>query len=158
MQKTLPSINYLNIIVDSLPTKLNIIWRSLVDMKKVINALKWLKNNNRHYSNIVINENLQNPVEDVTENIFFQEEKNDDNRIDDDKCSLLLHHDRDYIISNNYSVININDDVDKWSDIEKYSSKKINDEPFSSNHVDLDHFCYPHLFPHGSGNLLCNQY
>ena len=81
--------------MDSLPTKLNIIWRSLVDMKKVINALKWLKNNNRHYSNIVINENLQNPVEDVTENIFFQEEKNDDNRIDDDKCSLLLHHDRD---------------------------------------------------------------
>ena len=52
VKQTLPNFNCLNVIVDSLPTKNNIIWRNLIDINKVVRALKWLKSNNPFYEDI----------------------------------------------------------------------------------------------------------
>jgi len=43
IQNTLPNADTMNIIVEGLPTKTNNIWRALIDIKKVFEALYWLK-------------------------------------------------------------------------------------------------------------------
>jgi hypothetical protein len=54
VRDTLPSADKLNILVDSFPTKEKKIWRSLVNMKKVFKALKYLKIINPNYSSFKI--------------------------------------------------------------------------------------------------------
>ena len=54
---TLPNQDLLKIIVDSLPTCRREVWRNLVDMEKVISALRWLKANNPYYKDIEILDN-----------------------------------------------------------------------------------------------------
>ncbi len=54
VRDTLPSADKLNILIDSIPTKEKKIWRSLVNMKKVFTALKYLKIINPYYSSIKI--------------------------------------------------------------------------------------------------------
>jgi len=58
IQNTLPNADTMNIIVKGLPTKTNNIWRALVDLKKVFEALYWLKKNNNLYKDIKINQFL----------------------------------------------------------------------------------------------------
>lgn len=148
----------MNIIVDSLPTKINIIWRSLVNISKVLEALEWLKVNNKHYKNIKINTDILNPIEDSEEIIIDQEEnviereEKIDYLLNKDTKSFLLYRDHDYIIQDNFSVINLNEHDDlNWSDIEKYSIKRVTENPLSTRDVDLDHYCFPVLFPTGTG-------
>jgi hypothetical protein len=43
VRDTLPSADKLNILIDSIPTKEKKIWLSLVNMKKILLALKYLK-------------------------------------------------------------------------------------------------------------------
>ncbi len=54
ISKTLPDTNMLNFLVNGLPTKNNKIWRGLINVVNVCEALNWLKNNNPLYKNIQI--------------------------------------------------------------------------------------------------------
>uniref|UniRef100_A0A915KDF0 Uncharacterized protein n=1 Tax=Romanomermis culicivorax TaxID=13658 RepID=A0A915KDF0_ROMCU len=58
MNQELPCIENLDILVDSYPTKKQVVWRSIVDMKKVYNALKKLKEINPLYEKIGIKTDL----------------------------------------------------------------------------------------------------
>ena len=51
---TLPNSEALNFIVNGLPTKVNNIWRGLVDLDRIYNALSWLKINNKLYNDVDI--------------------------------------------------------------------------------------------------------
>lgn len=51
---TLPNAESLSFIVNGLPTKVNNIWRGLVDMDNIYKALNWLKLNNKLYNDVVI--------------------------------------------------------------------------------------------------------
>ena len=51
--ETLPSPHFVEVLVDTLPTRSNIVWRSIVDMDKVVKALKHLKTHgNELYQNV----------------------------------------------------------------------------------------------------------
>ncbi len=51
---TLPNQNWVTVLVDGIPTKQNVVWRSLVRMVKVVEALNWLKERNPNYFDITI--------------------------------------------------------------------------------------------------------
>ena len=109
-----------------------------------------MKNNNRLYKDIKINLNIENPINDINDQICEQEDHNEYDDLDGSQ-SILLYNGRNYIINHNYSVINIDNDDCDWNDIEKYSFKKAEFDPLSSRDKDLDHMCFPHLFPFGKG-------
>ncbi|RLU21125.1 hypothetical protein DMN91_005498 [Ooceraea biroi] len=63
----------LYILVRGIPTKANIIWEKLVDVKKVWTALIWLKQNNPIYSNITLPTSPESLLHSELQNVEFQE-------------------------------------------------------------------------------------
>jgi len=89
------NINHeLFILVRGIPTKSKIIWEEMVNVKKVFDALTWLKNNNPFYSEIILpdthdelyfeklNNNLQFQMQ---EDEIVQEDENVAKNISDEK-------------------------------------------------------------------------
>jgi hypothetical protein len=65
VRDTMPSANKLNILS---PTKEKKIWRSLVNMKKVLKALKYLKVINSYYSSIKIIDSCELQIDEIVNN------------------------------------------------------------------------------------------
>jgi len=90
------NINYeLYFIIRNIPTKSKIIWEDLVDIKKVFEALIWLKNNNFLYSHIILPnthdklclEKLNNPE------FYIEKMGNDSSVLFNDECEQLNNSD-----------------------------------------------------------------
>ncbi len=54
IQNTLPNYEALDILVSNLLTKANKIWRALVNLENLYNAISWLKNNIIHFKDIQV--------------------------------------------------------------------------------------------------------
>ena len=117
----------MNIIMDSLPNKeKSIIWRKLINLKSVVNALEWLKINNRFYTNIKINK-FENLPTDASQNEIDILQKN----------SLVIKENLSIEPMNVYSICEI-DKISNKSEIEKYQIKHVENEPLEDNHNNMD--------------------
>lgn len=65
------------ILIRSIPTKSKIIWKEIVDVKKVFDALMWLKRNNALYSHIILPNNYSELcLPKLKSSEFLMEEEN----------------------------------------------------------------------------------
>lgn len=151
----------MNIIVDSLPTKdKKIVWRSLVNLENVINALKWLKKHNKYYKNITI-ANLNNfPLDDIfidNNSIETNNSSHDSTEIfiqnNEKKNEPMLKHKITCEIENHYTLFEQTKTIPDISDIEKYDQKRVETTPMNNKSQDLDHLCFPYIFPYGTGGM-----
>ena len=155
VQSTLPSTEFLNIIVDSMPTKFkNIIWRQIVNLPNVIIALNWLKVNNKHYKDIKINNDIESALIDSQLNNSSTEINNIIEPVEfiksDSETSLLVHRNANYEIESNFTVQELKSNNNENA-IEKYSMKHVESNIINERNKNLDHFCFPTLFPLGKG-------
>jgi len=83
----------LYILVRNIPTKSKIIWEEIVNIKKVFDALIWLKHNNPLYNNIMLPETHDGLCLEKLNNPAFEieTENNDEFALDalDDNNKLL---------------------------------------------------------------------
>ncbi len=68
IRDTLSSAEKLNILTDSIPTKEKKIWCSLMNMKKVLKAFKYLKIVNPYYSSIKIIDSCELQIDEIVNN------------------------------------------------------------------------------------------
>ncbi len=134
-----------------MPTQLkNIIWRQIVNIPNVIKALQWLKTNNIHYKDIIVDENIDTSIinseflEETTEAIEIQ------NNIEEN--SLKEHRDVDYDIESHFTIHELKSNDDQNA-IEKYSMKHVDSNIINEKDKNLDHLCFPILFPYGKGKI-----
>jgi hypothetical protein len=148
---TLPNYDCIKIIINSLPTKTQKIWRSIVDLDKVYAAAEWLKHNNSQYKDISIlpKNNIRLYSLMSFEKTSIQSEKDDNSTSADSYLNLAT----DFLNPRQFTIcdldkINVND-----TDINKYNMKRIDTKPLDFNNVNLDHWCFPELFPYGRGGM-----
>jgi len=149
---TLPNPDALNIIIYGLPTATNNIWRNLVDLDKVYDAIHWLAIHNNYYH-----------TDKVNINYTYKNNKNAllciDREIENNNTKAMINEQAPYLTKfqnqafNHYTVI----DLDKLNlnntDIEKYAMKKVVAEPIKDRNKDLDHLCFVDIFPTGKGGM-----
>jgi len=162
------------ILVRGIPTKSKIIWEEMVDVKKVFDALKWLKHNNSFYNLIVLPgthdglclEKLNNPQFEI------QDTENDSESVSNNNHKLSLKNQMretennvEIIVNNEAMLTQIKDDNDSYYEqytiyplYEKKSHKsatalyqmlKIQDLPLDNREKNLDLLCFPDLYPFG---------
>jgi hypothetical protein len=140
--QTLPNYNALNIIISSLPTKTNNVWRLLINLDKVYTAINWLCANNRQYGNIVITKQTNLPLYGLC---YFS--KNDDTELDAPDANLpsYLHMDSDGQSLKHVTVVDLDKHNYNDSDINKYTCKKVEGNIMNNNDADLDHICIRYI-------------
>jgi len=150
VQKTLPSANTLNFIINGLPTKTGNIWRGLVNLDKVYKALYWLKENNSLYKDVRIDMTLKSKGsqmlnDDVNEEI----DGNTYNQVmtDEDLQSYLTKIEKEPL--NHLTVLDIDKINENISDIDKYAMKRVVTEPIKDRDINMDHLCFVDIFPKG---------
>jgi hypothetical protein len=147
LNKSLPNKDHLNIIVDGLPTSQKYVWRSLVDLNRVLKVLEILKQSNPLYNDIVIDFNSFK----LDDAISFKESSNETEN------SYLKIQDEEYsknIELEQYSICTIGNINENLTDIEKYASQKIFAEPLNNRDQNLDHKCFPNIFYLGNNLII----
>lgn len=132
--------------------KSNNIWRSIFDLEKIIKALNWLKKNNKYYKNINIASLDNFPLNSMfADNIEDESEKNDEQKSDDNKKSMLQHKIAQVEIEHQYTLFEMSKTIPNLSDIEKYDQQRVEATPLNHKSQDLDHLCFPNVFSYGTG-------
>ncbi|KMQ83275.1 dna repair and recombination protein mitochondrial [Lasius niger] len=155
----------LYILVRGIPTKANIVWEKLVDVKKVWDALLWLKHNNPIYSNIILPIPPENLLHIGLQNVEFQEEEyyEIDNKILDkegEENDKLNTHKQEYkaLLTqmsqtdqyyNQFTIYPMYEKRINESASNLYQMIKIHDVPLDNRYKNLDAKCFPNLFPFG---------
>uniref|UniRef100_A0A915HSW6 DUF6570 domain-containing protein n=1 Tax=Romanomermis culicivorax TaxID=13658 RepID=A0A915HSW6_ROMCU len=153
----LPSADALSILVDSCPTKKNVVWRSAVNLDKVYAALRKLKEINPMYADIEINTDFANTAENeipvsVLEGTTVQhtvtEQEFESMLKKGIKCEPYTH----------ITVETMKDDVDpNLMDVEIYRTMKIQSTPLNFDNDKLDLMCFPELYPTGYNGLYSSR-
>jgi hypothetical protein len=146
---TLPNYNALNVLISSMPSKNNNIWRSLVSLQKVHNAAIWLKNNNKQYQDITINNPSMIPVYGM---LHFSKNKENQAKNNESEAYVKINNNQEpnlkqYTVCD-FDKINVN-----ISDINKYIGKRVVGNPLYNNDKNLDHWSFPDIFPYGVGGM-----
>jgi hypothetical protein len=156
--KTMPSIDNFLILVKNYSNNTRKIWYDIVDLKKVICALEYLKLTNIYYKDIIIDYKILNRDLDLNNIIELVEP---DNNISENNFELETYFGENSIpniqydrkieikINKNFSLDSIGKNNPKINDIDMYSTTKINQLPFRDNYEHLDHLCFPSIFCKG---------
>lgn len=150
--------NTLHILVYSTPTKLNLVYEDLVDIAKVILALRWLKDNNRHYAQIIIPSTIDGLLDNMPYNIIYEGDESEDvtNNVGEkpeihDAILTQIHDAMEF--SDKYTIRPLhNKNIDKTA-TELYQMKKIDDAPLDNRNKHLDELCFPGLYPLGINGM-----
>lgn len=165
------------ILVRGIPTKTSkIIWEEIVNVKKVFEALTWLKRNNPLYNHIILPDTHDGLCLDKLNNPEFemQETENDNQSVSDDDHKLCANTEMQGVRNNVEAVAEnerqamltqITDDSDSYYEqytiyplYEKkvcktatalYQMLKIQDLPLDNREKALDLLCFPDLYPFG---------
>jgi hypothetical protein len=104
LMQTLPSEHSLQILVDCIPTKSSVVWRSMVNLENVFKALRKLIEINHLYKNVVINNSFSKLSDCALPIIFcensnvpFVSENNDINSVCNYTCGTNVSHNLDNI-------------------------------------------------------------
>lgn len=75
-------------LVRGIPTKLQIIWEEIINVKKILNALTWLKRNNASYSHFILPNDHNELCLTKLKTSEFQTENNTEATLDNELESL----------------------------------------------------------------------
>lgn len=145
---TLPNLNSLNVIINSLPTKSANVWRALVNLDSIYKALEWLQENNHLYKDVDID--TKNFNQKIC-NTIIDEEIDDNKNFNEANIPYLTQ-----LVTQNikqYSVIDLNKINENKTDINKYICKTIEALPINDKDINLDHLCFIDIYPTGTGGL-----
>ena len=127
----------LYIIVNGTPTKSNVVWRSLVDVNQVKQALLKLKQINWLYTDVdddSVDEAAKKVIEVVSNTSSTMLEKATTDEIDAFQA---------------YTIRNLDKKLSTQPDIEQYKVLNVKEDPLSNRQKHLDVLCFPVLFPTG---------
>jgi hypothetical protein len=150
VKRTLPNFDEFDILINGLPTKQGKIWRALVSLPKVFKALKWLKANNCHYNDIVIDTNIDLQYYGF---VHFRDKKSVNIDLSDYNDAPYLDLDNREPLLKHYTVCDLDKVNINTSVLYKYSCKRVETEPLYNNFVNLDHWCFTDIFPSGRGGM-----
>ena len=126
----------LYIMVNGVPTKGKVVWRSLVDIN-VKAAFVKLKEINWLYKN-VDDKSLEDATKKVVETI-------------DTTSSTMIEKatKEDIAMFQSYTIRSLDQQHSITADIEQYKMLNVKEIPLNSRHEYLDVMCFPNLFPSG---------
>ena len=127
----------LYIIVNSRPTKSNVVWRSLVNVNHVKTAIRILRSCNWLYRNVedkCIDETTKHIIE-VSNTAATEMLK----KVSPDEVDAFQA----------YTIRNLDNKLSIGSHIEQYRLMSITEDPMSNKQQHLDVMCFPVLFPTG---------
>lgn len=153
--------NNLFILVRNLPTKQNKIWETLVNVKKIYDALTWLKLNNILYKDINLpNYNgLQNLITNMgNEGVVIEKINDDEVSVNDiienipksahNKAMISQRSPSDEYYQQ-FTIHCLNEPRKNAKDTELYQMLQIENDPINNfEDLQLDLKCFPHLFPY----------
>jgi ATP-dependent DNA helicase PIF1 len=146
---TLPNFKAVSILVSSLPTKNNNIWRAIANLEKLFTAIRWLQANNKEYKNVKVSQQSNLPLYGLC--TFLKKSSNE--KSDDNDLPSYVKLNNDYENIRHYTVF----DLDKVNvlekDVAKYACKKIENQILNFNDKKLDLWCFPDVFPYGENGL-----
>ena len=163
LPENLLNIDSFVILVVGQPTYSKIVWTTMIDLRKVHEALLWLRENNRLYANIQAY-TLQE-LEEILDSRLAEKEKGIENpqpipdeailkRLTDNAKSELLEHFSVQAIDSTVPKDFIEDfKNNKQSDVDEFQFKKIEGDAENIFDKDLDLKAFPHLFPDGTNGL-----
>ena len=161
------NINHeLYIVVRGIPTKSKIIWEEIVNIKKIFDALMWLKNNNPLYSKIILPntpdeldlkelnslEFQEQENENVKENILDEQYKDVEHVVPDQPQALLTQVTDNKKNDNYYEQYTIYPLYEKKSNktaTALYQMVKVQELPLDNREKCLNLLCFPDLYPFG---------
>lgn len=145
----LPNADTINIIIEGLPTKAGNIWRQLVNLDKVYKALNWLSHNNIHYSTISI---LPRSHFNSHRSCLLLPEKTQS--LTKEEISTLSYIKESNSTISHYSVIDLDKINENISALDKYACKRVTAVPLTDRDQNIDHYCFPIIYPYGRGGML----
>ena len=127
----------LYIIVNGKPTKLKVVWRSLVDVNHVKAAIQKLKDTNWLYSKVT-DESVDEAAKQVIE-------------VSNNTTSTMLEKASESEIAGfqSFTIRNLENKLPSESDIEQYKVLSVRENPLDNRQRHLDVMCFPVLFPTG---------
>ena len=130
----------LYVMVDGVPTKGNVIWRSFIDLNKIKKALAKLKQINWLYGDVQP-ESVEKSAKD-----FVIEVANSATSTMIEKVSNKT----EYVAGlQAYTLRYLDKPVSSVSDIDQYKMVNIDEYPIKSNQQYIDLLCFPDLYPTG---------
>lgn len=125
------------VIINSKPTTQNIIWRSLIDIRKVKATVTKLQHINWLYKDIhddAVDESALKVIEVVNKA---------------SSTMLVKANTSDIASFQSYTIRNLDNKLINTSDIDQYKLQNIKEEPINNRQAYLDVMCFPKLFPTG---------
>lgn len=142
----------LSVIVRSIPNNKKHVWQSIVDVKKIYEALTWLKKNNPLYRSIQIPDE-EKLLDDIDLNLIDSELNDDDDQnvrksevqMGDEKKMITQKSELDDFYENLtiYPLVESRMNADP---ARVYQLLKIRDENIDNRGATLDLMCFPDLF------------
>ena len=132
----------LYIILNGVPTKKKVIWRSLIDINSLKAAIAKLKDINWLYSS-VDDKSLDEAAKKVLE-------------VSNDTTSTLVEEatKEDIASFQSYTIRQLDNQLSTESDISQYKMNKIRENPLDNRQKHLDVMCFPTLFQLGISVLI----
>ena len=146
LEKTMATLNEveqaladpeLYIIVNSHPTKNRVLWRSMVDVNDIKDAIAKLREINwlyQHVDDKSIDSAVKNVIEVVSKTSSTMLEKVSDEDVSDFQY---------------YTIGNLDSRLNTATDIDQYKLQNLTEKPLADRQSHLDVMCFPVLFPDG---------
>jgi len=158
------------ILVRGVPTKSKIIWEEIVNVKKIFDALTWLKSNNALYSHIILPNDHSELPSPKLKNSEFQVEETAINESDNEllnnsvedakndlevafegqqKAMLTQITDKNDNYYKQYTIYSLYEKKANKTSTALYQMLKIQDLFLDNREKDLDLMCFPDIYPFG---------
>ena len=127
----------LYVILNGVPTKKRIIWRTLVNINNLRAAITKLKDINWLYSSVD-----DSSLDEVARQVI---------EVSNDTTSTLIEEatPEDIASFQSYTIRGLDDKLSTESDVSQYKMNHIRENPIDSRQNHLDVMCFPTLFPTG---------
>ena len=139
----------LYILMRSIPTKANMIWQDLVDVHKVYNALRKLKQINHLYSAIVM------PGE--PHELQLEKQIEEFSATSGDAMIQQIPESEETTLYEQYTINILHAPRQNEKATALYQLLKVNEAPLDSRTKHVDMLCFPDLYSHGIGGLRCER-
>jgi len=127
------------ILVRSCPTKTKIMWQDLVDIGNIYRALLYLKQNNFHYTNIILPENSDNLLDNIGQILNHKVEPNDNEKELQNQSAFLTQVTEDNEdIYEQYTIYPLHEKKQNSTACALYQMLKVNAAPIDNRNKDID--------------------
>ena len=157
----IPEHGELYILLRSIPSAKNVVWQDLVDINKVYSALCKLREINPLYREIQLPADASELELNlsITEHVSEEANTDEDNCVidhdDDEKDPMVrkVEKDEEAELYKNYTIQLLHAPRQNEKATDLYQMLRINEPAIDGRCKQLDHMCFPDLFPFGVGGM-----